>query len=248
MYGLEHGLLIAVARGASRTAAKQAGSLEPLSFADVMIAPGKAHDHLAVATPYHVLRTTYNVEQLPESELRDTSYEMRKLGALVVGGAFADLCLSLLETGIADKRIFELWQQLLSCLTDLPQEPTAYRSKMLYAAAALKLLKLLGYGPTLNSCLSCRREIEREDAKYSLDNNGVLCTSCASGDPAALFLEANALACLRLMESAAFADLLPVSMPTDALQKALEAVRLALQHAPLDREPHGLATIERIMT
>ncbi len=241
MYGLEHGLLIAVARGASKTTAKQACSLEPLSFADVMNAPGKAHAHLAVATTSHVSRLTSHVEP------RVANSEKRKLGALVVGGAFADLCLNLLKTGIADKRIFELWQQLLSCLSDLPQEPTAYRSKLLYAAAALKLLKLLGYGPSLNTCLSCRREIEREEAKYSLDNNGVLCTSCATRDTSALFLEANALACLRLMESAAFVDLLPVSIPTDALQKALNAVRLALQHAPLDREPHGLATIERIM-
>ncbi len=240
MYGLEHGLLIAVARGASKTTAKQACSLEPLSFADVMIAPGKAHAHLAVATPSNVKRQTSDVERKAKSE-------KRKLGALVVGGAFADLCLTLLKAGIADKRIFELWQQLLSCLADLPQEPTAYRSKLLYAAAALKLLKLLGYGPSLNTCLSCRREIEREEAKYSLDNNGVLCTSCATRDASALFLEANALSCLRLMESASFPDLLPVSIPTDALQKALNAVRLALQHAPLDREPHGLVTIERIM-
>lgn len=243
MYGLEHGLLIAVARGASKTTAKQACSLEPLSFADVMIAPGKAHDHLAVAVKFPLNPPLIKGETPTQSRGGGI-----KLGSLVIGGAFADLCLSLLKTGIADKRIFELWQQLLSCLSGLPQEPTAYRSKLLYAAAALKLLKLLGYGPSLNTCLSCRREIEREEAKYSLENNGVLCISCASGNGSALFLDANALACLRLMESSAFPDLLPVSIPTDALQKAFNAVRLALQHAPLDREPHGLATIERMMS
>src|SRR6266567_7926085 len=49
MYGQEHGLLIAVARGASVKSSKQAGHLEPFCTSDVMIAKGSAFDKLAVA-------------------------------------------------------------------------------------------------------------------------------------------------------------------------------------------------------
>lgn len=132
MYGREHGLLSAVARGASLPRSKQAGHLEPFSEAEVMIAPGKAFDKLAVARM--VLHPPF--ASAPGG-----------LAGLAVCGAFADLLVRLLRPGIADERIFGLLAELIAVSSTLPAEPSPERGRLLYAAATLRLLDILGYGP-----------------------------------------------------------------------------------------------------
>src|SRR5260221_1125377 len=87
MYGREHGLIVAVARGASIPRSKQAGHLEPFSEADVMIAKGVAFDKLAVAK--HV----------------GAIHELPLLAGYVVCGAFSDLMIRLVRPGIADESL-----------------------------------------------------------------------------------------------------------------------------------------------
>jgi recombinational DNA repair protein (RecF pathway) len=144
MYGIEHGLLSAVARGASLPKSKQAGHLEPFSEAEVMIAKGVAFDKLAVA------------KLVPGSAVRDVQ-RSTSLVALTTLGAFADLVIRLSRPGISDERIFELLKELVEVLSVLPSEPSADRSRFLHATAMLKLLDLIGFGPA----------IEMEDAQLA---------------------------------------------------------------------------------
>lgn len=134
MYGREHGLLVAVARGASSPRSKQAGHLEPFSEAEVMIAKGVAFDKLAVAkifTPY-ALRAT-------------------PLAAVVIAGAFADLVIKLTRQGIADERIFLLLQDVIETLAAMPEIPSPERARLIYAAATLRLLDLVGFAPDVGA-------------------------------------------------------------------------------------------------
>jgi len=130
MYGREHGLLVAVARGSSNASSKQAGHLEPFSEADVMIAHGKAFDKLAVAS------------RVPDALPRF------RLGGLAVLGAFSDLIASLTRPGIADPRIFDLYRDVREAASSLPDATTPERGRLLHAAASLKLLDLIGFAPT----------------------------------------------------------------------------------------------------
>ncbi|MBI5654429.1 recombination protein O N-terminal domain-containing protein [Candidatus Uhrbacteria bacterium] len=135
LYGREHGLLIAVARGASSHKSKQAGHLEPFSQAQVMIAKGASFDKLAVAkadASYPVHRTSY-------------------LANYAVMGSFSDLMVKLLRPGVADERVFDLLQEAGSALAELPREPSADRSRLFLSAATLKLLDLLGFAPPVHA-------------------------------------------------------------------------------------------------
>jgi len=233
LYGLHHGLLIAVARGAMRPRAKQAGALEPFSVAQIMLAKGKAHDHLAVASP------------------APGSSRLTRLGAYAVAGAFADVCLGLFHTGVADERIYRLWQGLLACLSGMPQEPTSLRAELLFSAATFRLLDILGYGPVLGSCVVCRARLPKADAVYAINGNGLVCSHCRNnwdeGCDALVKVSADALAVLRFMRSGAFDDLLRVTAPVDILQNAIHVAGCAWVHAPFDREPHGLNTIRCLL-
>lgn len=134
LYGREHGLLVAVARGASSKRSKQAGHLEPFTVAEVMVAKGASFDKLAVAkmnSSYLVPRTSY-------------------LAGYAVMGAFADLVVSLMRPGVADAHIFDLLHETGSALAGLPREPSADRSRLILSAATLKLLDLLGFAPPVH--------------------------------------------------------------------------------------------------
>ena len=132
MYGIEYGLLSAVARGASLPKSKKAGHLEPFSETEVMIAKGAAFDKLAVA------RRVGAIHELP-------------LPSLTILGAFSHLLLRLLRPGIADERIFELLKELIESVSALPSEPSADRSRFLLATATLKFLDILGFGPSIET-------------------------------------------------------------------------------------------------
>jgi DNA repair protein RecO len=132
LYGREHGLLVAVARGSSSKSSKQAGHLEPFSEIDVMIAKGASFDKLAVARALSVF---------PPAN--------RRIAAYAILGAFHDLVIDLTRPGIADARIFDLLSELRDVCASLPANPTPERARLLYSAATLRLLDLLGFGPRL---------------------------------------------------------------------------------------------------
>ena len=138
MYGQTHGLLSAVARGASIARSKQAGHLELFSVSEVMIAKGVAFDKLAVA------------RGLARVDLFATN---GGLGGAVICGAFADLVIRLTRPGIADEGLFELLSQAMKTFGALPEPPSSERARFLYASATLRLLDVLGYAPELETSL-----------------------------------------------------------------------------------------------
>lgn len=133
MYGRDHGKLEAVARGTRRWKAKQLGHLEDLSRVDVMIAKGASFDKLAVA---HAVESHHGLRQ--------------RLGAMVTLGAFAHLVDQLTRPGLADRDIFDLLEEFHKTWHETPREPSPERARLLYAAAAMRLLALLGYAPSFD--------------------------------------------------------------------------------------------------
>jgi len=253
MYGRRHGLLIAAARGAMKLKAKQAARLEPLTLADVMIAKGRNFDQIAVATRLDVSR------QLPSTVYRLPSDvgHITSLGGLAVAGAFADLFLRLIRPGVADERLFALWEELVACLAELPQEPTALRAQLMFAAASLKLMDALGYGPALSAkCGACRHPFDfaqglpmgPTDVWYAPGQNALVCSDCvkASKEPA-IPAKVHSIALLRFMRASPLPDVLRVSLNLEVGQNVLRIIQEVWQHAPLDRQPHGLETIQAIM-
>ncbi len=134
LYGREHGLLIAVARGSSSPKSKQAGHLEPFSSAEVMIAKGAAFDKLAVAK-----------QAIGPGIIIDKS-----LIGYAIRGSFSDLILRLVRQGVADERIYDLLSEVLDITARFPSEPSPDRARLIFSAATLKLLDALGFAPVIN--------------------------------------------------------------------------------------------------
>lgn len=204
MYGREHGILEAVARGAALGVSKQAGHLEPFSASEVMIAKGVFLDKLAVArlvaSPYHV------------------SERGPRLALFAICGAFADLITRLIRPGLPDARIFDLLQEVILCASEMSQDPSPARARLLYAAATLRLLDLLGFGPII---LYARDAPDTDARSISI--------------------------LLQMMRHGPLKDMLRVTAPRGILDAASAFVEAALQHTPLDKEPHGVKTIQQLI-
>lgn len=228
LYGRKFGLMWAVARGSLRPRSKQSGQLEPLGFAEVMIAKGRAYDHLAVATGAR-----------PQMRIR-------ALGGLIVAGAFADICLSVLRPGLADSRIFLLWEELNRMLSALPAEPSPARASLLFSAANLRLLDVMGYGPVLETCLTCKTDQE-QDWLYAPEWNGIVCFTCGKGMDRTIPISAETRTVLRLMRQGQLQDVLRVTMDRETIRWIEILIRSFLEHTPLEREPHGWKTIQGIL-
>ncbi|MBP9864146.1 recombination protein O N-terminal domain-containing protein [Patescibacteria group bacterium] len=135
MYGREHGLLVAVARGSCSSSSKQAGHLEPFSESEVMIAKGKYFDSLAVA-------------RLQSSPVMNWSSKSG-LSCFAIAGAVSDMVIRLTRPGISDVQVFELLQEVQQTLNWFPHEPTPDRARLLLSAVTLRLLGLTGFAPPI---------------------------------------------------------------------------------------------------
>jgi DNA repair protein RecO (recombination protein O) len=229
LYGREHGLLYAVARGAMKPSAKQASQLEPFTFADVMIAKGRAYDHLAVA-----VRGKANKR-------------FRAVGAYAVAGAFSDLCLRLLKPGVVDERIYRLWEELGGNLALFKAEISPIRARLLFSAVSLRLLDLLGYGPYFKACAHCGELTGPTEVYYAPDRNGLVCLDCRNDVREALIrVPAHAMNLMQFLRSATLADVMRVTAKVELIETVVVMTREICKHAPLDREPHGFTSIARL--
>lgn len=236
MFGIQHGLIEAVARGASAKEAKQGGHLLPMSEADVLVAKGAAFDKLAVAKSIH-----------PRMGLR------RHLGALAVGGAFCDFFYRMQRPGIVDAESYMLLRDVLDVMEALPEDPSPERAQLLYAAAVLKLLDRVGFAPPLSGCASCREAfVSSATEVWFIPTDGAfLCSDCyrtvRRAFPNAAFVSIQTLTLLRFLRREPLQQALILTAPTETFQSVASLVALLLQQAPLSRAPHGHDTIGMLL-
>lgn len=195
LYGRCHGLLTAVARGASLRTSKQAGHLEPFTEIEIMIAKGRMWDKLAVA----------------RNVVEDGCGPLRSLAALSVMGAFCDLLVSLTRPGICDARIFDLLKDTRRACARMENGVSSVRASFVFSGSALKLLDLLGYAPRADEALDeDARKLAAFTRRFPLSD-----TLRVTAAPAVFI---------------AFSDF----------------VESALSQTPLEKKPHGFATVASI--
>jgi DNA repair protein RecO len=235
LFGIQHGLLEAVARGASRSEAKQAGHIVPFSEIEVLIAKGMMFDKLAVATVVEQRRAV-----------------RRRLGALAFAGAFMDIFERMQRPGIVDEGLYELLLDVLSVAENLPDDPSPERARLLYSAAALKLLDRVGFAPALSGCVFCRESLGSGEAWMLPMDGTIACADCyrtvRHTHPNAELIEPATIVLLRFLRREPLGRVLLLTGSSDVFASASSAVELSLRQAPLMRAPHGAETIVALLS
>ncbi len=242
MFGMQHGLLEAVARGASASQAKQGGHVVPMTVAEVLVAKGAAFDKLAVARTVHAPRA-----------LR------RRLGGLAFVGSFFDLFTRLQRPGIVDLELYELLSEVLELADTLPDEPSLDRTRLLFASASLKLMDRMGFAPPISACASCREpfaivaDASNVESLWLLPIDGAfVCPDCyrtlRRAYPNAHAVSPSALGILRFARREPLARILALTGTSESFHHASSTVFTLLEQTPLLRAPHGPETIGHLLS
>lgn len=218
-YGKNSGKIHAIARGVRKIGAKQIGHLEPLSFAEVMLAKGKAYDHIAVARALGPVLQSRN-----------------RLGALVVLKAFSEAVDRLTQPGAADPSIFSFIAEVVRAWEGIDQEPSAQRGQYALMAAILRLLDLLGIAPPMDECVLCRATL-RDDAWMMPRQGSLACNACIRARRAefstAYQITGDTRRVLAWSANASYQQALSVRVPTGVLSQVCEVIQDCLHHAPM---------------
>lgn len=158
----ERGKLSAVAKGVRRPRSKLAGGLQLFSHARVQLAAGRS------------------LEVVTQVEPQDTFYHLREDVARYNHACYTcEMVDVLIEEHHADSRTFDLLLATLGGLDEGGDPATLVRG------FELKLLTGLGYGPELDTCVSCGAGISAARAGFSAAQGGVVCGRCLRAQGAA---------------------------------------------------------------
>ncbi len=154
------GRLRAVAAGSQRPKSRFGGTLEPLSYIRLWLFERENRDLLRINS----------------TELLETFFDMQKDYRIQVAAQYvAEVSERLLPEREVNERAFRLLLAVLRGLKNLGEvtRPLLYFNYW--------LLRLAGFLPDLELCLSCRRPLGDEPGYYGPGSEGLLCTGCRKG-------------------------------------------------------------------
>jgi DNA repair protein RecO (recombination protein O) len=159
----ERGKVSAIAKGVKRARSKLAPVLQLFAQARVQLAAGRS------------------LEVVTQARLEETFCHLREdMGRYASACYVAEMAQAMTEEGAAAEWVFELLAATLKGLDAGGETATLTRG------FELKLLTGLGYGPELETCVSCGVEVEDHPGGFSVPEGGVLCRRCGRGEGAPL--------------------------------------------------------------
>ena len=155
----EFGKLKGIAKGAKRSKKRFANVFEPFSLTNIIFTR-KSRDMLAF---------------IEACEIIDHYAAIRlDLDKTVIASYFIDLADHFSPEGKKNEKVFELLQTFLALLG------SQKASDALVRFFEMRLLKLAGFEPTLDHCITCRAPVTNGSVYYfHAQEGGIKCTQCA---------------------------------------------------------------------
>ena len=222
VFTAERGKVRAVGKGARRSTSKLVGHLEPLTLTRLSMANGRELDIVS------------------QAEVLDGFAPVKADLATMTRGLYvAELLDGFGPEDSPSPRLLRLAVSVLRGLPDAvePESPLRYFE--------FHLLRLTGMLPELYQCVECRRQVEPDAHRFSVNLGGVLCSSCTPVEAWVRPLSLRAMKVLRLMHRGNLADVSSLSVST-ALAAELKAVLSNSVRYWLGREIRSNAFLERL--
>jgi len=189
LFTRERGKLNVIVKGARGPKSRLAGSTEPFTYFNGLVALGQ------------------NLDVLTQSEVVNAFSGLRK--DLVKIG-YASFFVEMTDAGIEDRQpLPELWNLLVAALSTLEGAATP---DVLSRAFELHTIRLLGYEPHLYECVLDEAAVDTPGSAFHPLRGGMVCARCARSTAGAVPITPEALAALREltmvpMQTAAHSDL-----------------------------------------
>lgn len=214
-YTEHHGKVKLLAKGTRRGRSKMSPHLGGFGVAEIMVARGRIMDRLAGA-----------------SLVRPFPGLMADLSRTLTAQAFYLIIDALTKRELPDQRIFGL---LAGFLEALEGAAAASPRPVVYDAAALKLLDLLGFGPELGACVRCRRPLEPGMQSLEPLGGGLECAACRGPGSSAFSVEA--VKALRFWRAEPLESAARLRLDARVRRETVRAVDLLLGVHHDDRSP-----------
>ncbi len=159
-YALDCGKIKGIAKGARNSKKRFVNSLEP--FAYVRLGFFKKEKRELVRVDY--------------ADLIDSFPGIKKdIEKIAFGSSFLELLNNLVGEEHKNPKAFVLLLRFLNALNDIGD------FKRLMPLYELRLVSILGYRPSLNTCVICKSRVDDEKGvSFSIAKGGVICLSCKS--------------------------------------------------------------------
>lgn len=109
----------------------------------------------------------------------------------------------------------------------------------------IKLLKLSGFRPHIDSCISCNKDIEQEKALFSLKLGGLLCQNCSLRDTNAKPILEGTIASLKHIEKSDWQQALRLRL-LPQIKNELDELLLSFFDFHLEKRPKSLRFIDSL--
>lgn len=177
LFTRQRGKLRAVAKGIRRTTSRLAGHLELFTHAELQLARGRDLEVVTQAETIHAFRA-----------LRED------LGRTTHAYLVAELADVLTEDQAEQPELLDLLVGTFRALE------TASDPRLVVAHYQIKLLGLVGFRPSLASCLLCREELRPGANAFSSFLGGALCPRCGPNEASARPIPSDVLKVLRHLQ------------------------------------------------
>lgn len=180
LYSQDLGKLELVARGTKKLKSKLAGHLEPITFSEIMIVPGKQFDYIGTANSSDCFLNIKN-----------------DLEKLFLAGRAVKIFNKLIKEGEKDSKVFAVIFNFLNLLNKKNLQIKNY--EFLYNLFVFKLLSGLGYGLNFLNCEKCRNKIT-DKSNFNYKKGEIICQKCSANQKSENFISISA-ECVNLLVS-----------------------------------------------
>jgi len=181
IYTFEVGKIRAKAVGVRKPNAKLAGSLEPLTQAEIFMARGRGrgnitgviatNNFLGIKSDIHVLEKVFYAFGIFSRMVTDEE---------------------------KDEKIFELLIKYLGLMDTLASGGKNMKMDIVTAGFLIKLLDEMGYGIEVDKCVKCRGKLKPHGNFFSPEQGGILCENCGKSLLRKIKIGHNSIKIIRL--------------------------------------------------
>lgn len=225
---LDKGKISVIAKSARKSSKRFGGILELFAVLKIVCASGR-RGGLPVLQEATLLRPFPTIR----ANIRHTAY----------ASYWAELVDTWSEEGYSQPELYRLLEYALTEL-DRGQKSAEVMSVMFQ----VRFLMLSGHRPNLRSCQSCRREIDRIDARvffFEAARGGLVCGRCRAATAEGLPLSRGTLKQLQWLESGGLSKAGRVRFSKTAVKESLAAMESFVPYQ-LGRNPRSLAFLRQI--
>jgi len=226
IYGKNEGKLEVLAKGTRKKTSKLAGSLEPYTLAEVMLAKGRGFDYVMAVK---VIKK-YSLFQ-----------------DIFISSWFS-LLVEIIEKHVKQKyKEREIFDLLINLLASLDKEANRLRKISLILAAVFQLLKILGFAPELYTCQACRAKLTPQENYFSAVSAGLLCSRCDEKERDAQAISPATIKIMRFFLDNDWKKIPALKINKENLSAIIKVVTLYLPYI-LEDEFKSLKFIKKIET